>query len=120
MQIHVIPVNKGMTRDELAGRIQSGWIKVGRQSVQSGTTGIAKLNQPSTPLMMECDVWVLPEPTIPARVVVGAMVEAMSNSANMDTLNMVSAALFGATVTEVAEKIGIPGTEKLSEDMPIM
>jgi hypothetical protein len=31
-QIHLVPVNQGMTREELAQRLQSGWVLVGRQA----------------------------------------------------------------------------------------
>jgi hypothetical protein len=102
MQIHVIPAGRPMPHKELEGRIASGWIKVGRQVMETNNRGVATLDNPNAPPFAEFDVWVLPEPMIPVSVVVGSLVQMASSGGDMATINMVSEALFGADINTVS------------------
>ena len=64
-QIHLVPVNQGMTREELAQRLQSGWVLVGRQAANVAQ-GIIDPSKPMPPSgVVDVDVWVLSEPMLP-------------------------------------------------------
>jgi hypothetical protein len=65
-QIRLVPVNQGMTREELAQRLQSGWVLVGRQAANVAQ-GIIDPSKPMPPSgVVDVDVWGLSEPMLPA------------------------------------------------------
>lgn len=120
MQVHMIPVQQGMTENEMKGRLRSGWVKVGRQVVQLNNPQLATLDNPvAGPSLAECDIWALFEPTVPLGVVIGGLLQTASIGGHMDSLNLFCKTLFNEDITEMASKLGIEMTEDVGSNIPI-
>lgn len=120
MQVHMIPVQQGMSETEMKGRLRSGWVKVGRQVVQLLNPQIATPRNPvAGPSLQECDVWVLFQPTIPIGVVIGGLLQTASVGGDMDSLNLFCKTLFNKDITDMANDFGIPLTEDVGPNVPI-
>lgn len=120
MQVHMIPVQQGMTENEMKGRLRSGWVKVGRQVVQLNNPQLATLENPvAGPSLVECDIWALFEPTVPLGVVIGGLLQTASIGGHMDSLNLFCKTLFNEDITEMASKLGIEMTEDVGSNIPI-
>jgi hypothetical protein len=67
MLIHLVLVTQGVTRAELGGRLETGWIHAGRQAIRTDNMNL----DPSRPLppsgVVDADVWVQPWPMMPTR-----------------------------------------------------
>jgi hypothetical protein len=109
--IHTIPVNQGITREELSQRLASGWVYVGQMAIQEGS-GVIDPTKPILPggaVMVH--VWLLPEPTVPA----GALIQlfaSMYEQADKLTLNNIARQLFGRTIPELVSAADKPQEEK--------
>jgi len=104
--IHVIPVGQGMGQQELQSRLMSGWVLVGRQAINMAGQ-IIDPSKPMTPTgIIDVDVWMLPEPTIPAGIVIAALVKAHQEGQAEPglMLDSVCRALFGEGIVPMAEK----------------
>lgn len=120
MQVHMIPVQQGMTETEVKGRLRSGWVKVGRQLVQQLNPQIATPQNPNAgPSLVECDIWVLFEPTVPIGVVIGGLLQTASIGGHMDSLNLFCKTLFDEDITKMASRLGIEMTEDVGPNIPI-
>ena len=101
--IHVIPVTQGMSEQELAGRLQSGWIHAGRQAVNVGQ-GIVDPSKPMTPTgIVDCDVWVLPEPMMPALALARALLHLADDGGDLVTLERLAEGVLGQSLNQLRE-----------------
>ena len=117
--IHVVPCQLGMGQDELLGRLQSGWIMAGRQAMRMGG-GIVDPTHPIPPSgVVDCDVWLLPEPMIPAGQLALYLVEMLEGGAQADALDELARHFLGQSVFEAAEEIrsAAEGGEVLPQKM---
>lgn len=117
MQMHFIPTNKGMDREELGSRIQHGWIYFGRQAVRG--PAIANVTEPNAPIgVADVDIWVLPEPTIPLSALVHILVEIHLKQADASLwLDDVARAIFGQGIVPLAEAFASAAEQGGSEDV---
>jgi len=92
-------VTEGIAKEELGQRIQSGWIHAGRQAVNTAS-GILDPSKPMSPTgVVDVDVWILPEPMIPAGLIATVLAQAykVENDVRPKTLLLddIARALFG-------------------------
>jgi hypothetical protein len=98
--LHAVARGRGMTPGELQGRLETGWVLIGRQVLKFGSQ-IAIPGQPPGGLT-EADIWMIHEPTVPQRVVMEAMVQVQRLGGGIDG---VCRALFGVGVMQLMEHI---------------
>ena len=107
--IHLVPVGEGMMREELAQRIQSGWVLAGRQAINL-RSAIIDPTKPMTPTgVTDVDVWVLPEATIPSGLVAHTLVEAYTAAPDREEkvllLDDLARKIFGAGILILVEQV---------------
>jgi hypothetical protein len=73
--IRFVPVTDGLTPGQVQELIRTGWVKVGRQAVRMDQ----QIIDPTKPMppsgIVDVDVWMLPEPTVPASVIVEVLMQ---------------------------------------------
>lgn len=89
--VHVVPTSRGMTHDEIIGRIQGGWQLLGRQAVQKGAA-IATPGNPDGIHLEDAEVWILAEPMVPQSMVASMILQAMAHE---DPLEELALEMFG-------------------------
>jgi hypothetical protein len=76
MKVLLVPVTEGMKEEAIIGRLQAGWVLIGRQSVDLRTSVIDPTKPMAPSGVIDVDVWALPEPTMPLPMVTNAIFEA--------------------------------------------
>ena len=107
--IHLVPISEGMVREELAKRLQTGWVLAGRQAINL-RSNIIDPTKPMTPTgVTDVDVWVLPEATIPsglvAHTLVGAYRAAGDTEEKVLLLDDLARQMFGAGILILVEQV---------------
>ena len=93
--VHIVPVTHGMTKDEVLGRIQSGWVMAGRQAVHNNGL-IVDPSQAAAPTgVIDADIWVLNEPMAPISLIAARLVESYEAGGDVDTLDDLARVLTG-------------------------
>ena len=108
MIIHAIPAHKGISEEDLKGRLGSGWQYIGRVAVQGGSEIVVPGQPQMAPGVQEVDVRVLPEPTMPVQAIAQAVLAAsQAYPEAQQGLNMVTEPLFGLKIDDfVAQMLG--------------
>lgn len=110
MLIDFVPVTEGLTEQEVGQRIQTGWVYFGRQAVNV-RSGIIDPTRPLAPTgLLDMDIWVLPQPTIPVNVVVGALVKTHIEQKDPTlALDDLARLLFGQGIVPLVERVTADG-----------
>ena len=112
-QVHFIPAVEGARPEEIVRRIETGWIFVGRMTTHLEQ----KFIDPTKPVppsgVMEVDVWMLPEATIPVRVVASAVYEAYKNGGDAEALGKVTTMLLGVSLDQLALQMSAISTVEI-------
>ena len=104
MKIHLIPVTDGITQDELAGRIQAGWVHLGQMLING--SGVLDPTKPMTQAgQVPAEVWVLPEPMVPAGVIVNLLVSMSKQGLDLSALDALAQALLGQGIRALVEMV---------------
>ena len=100
-QIQLIPSMKGVTKQELVDFIGKGWVLAGRQVIME-PQAIFDPAKPSSPTgLVEYDVWVLPEVTIPAGMLASLLVTLYNRGADAMTLDQIGRSLLNKSIIEL-------------------
>jgi len=95
-----MPVTYAMTKEELGSRLSAGWVYIGQMAMKEGS-GIIDPSKPTTPSgATVMNVWLLPEPMIPAGALLQLFAE-LYDTADKATLNEMARKLYGHTVPEL-------------------
>jgi len=109
--IHTIPVNQGITRDELTQRLSSGWVYVGQMAMQEGS-GVLDPTRPVTSTgAVLMHIWLLPEPMVPAGTLL-QLFASLYPERDKATLNDIARQLFGRTIPELMSAADSPQVEE--------
>ena len=107
--IHLVPISEGMSREELAERVQSGWILAGRQAINLRSAVIDPTKPMAPTGVADVDVWVLPEATIPSGLVAHTLIEAYTAAPDREEkvllLDDLARKIFGAGILILVEKV---------------
>jgi hypothetical protein len=97
-QMHIIPVNQGITPDEIGTRLAAGWTYLGQMNVRRDS-GIIDPTQPLTAEgLVPAYVWIQLEPVVPSSVLATVLWQ-MDLSGEYDT----------PTLDDLAQKLlGVP------------
>lgn len=99
--VETVRCNKGMSEQELQGRLNQGWILIGRQAV---STGVASPNNPGG--IVDVDIWMMQEPMMPQRLILEALVQyGQHNEGAHDTLDDLTRALFDVGIDRLTEEV---------------
>jgi len=98
--IDTIPCSQGLTEEQLNKKIDDGWVLVGRQSVN---TGIARPDSPGG--TVDVDIWMIPEPMMPQRVVMQALVSYYQNVGGKQVLDQLCKAWFDVGIERLDEVV---------------
>ena len=103
--VHLVPVTHGMSKDEVVGRIQAGWVLAGRQAVQS-TELIVDPSKPIPPSgVVDVDVWVLNEPMVPVGLVATRLIEEFEAGGEGMTLDNLARVLTGQGIIPLKQEM---------------
>ena len=119
-QIQLIPSMKGVTKQELVDFIGKGWILAGRQVIMEKQT-VFDPAKPSSPTgLVEYDVWVLPEVTVPAGMLASLLVTLYNRGADAMTLDQISRSLLNESIIELDKIVSGEETKEPVETEEIL
>ena len=111
-QMHIIPVNQGITPDEIGTRLAAGWTYLGQMNVRRDS-GIIDPTQPMTAEgLVPAYVWIQLEPVVPSSVLATVLWQ-MYKSGQFDpqTLNGLAQTLLGVPIGELAAQMEMSAAE---------
>lgn len=87
--------------------LATGWVKVGRQVLRTSSGSIAVPGRSAPRPLVDCDVWVQSEPTVPVSVIAQATAHCMSSGHDITTLDALCNAVFGLKAVDFLGAVGL-------------
>ena len=111
-QMHIVPVNHGITPDEIGTRLAAGWTYLGQMNVRRDS-GIIDPTQPLTAEgLVPAYVWIQLEPVVPYSILATVLWQMhMSGEFNLQTLDTLAQQLLGVPIGELVAQMQTSAAE---------